>query len=40
MTFALPAVAKIRTIELSPSTLSGPTTVSIVEPQSARWLPR
>jgi hypothetical protein len=40
MTFALPAVTKIRTIELSPSTLSGPTTVSIVEPQSARWLPR
>jgi hypothetical protein len=40
MTFALPAVTKIRTIELSPSTLSGPNTVSIVEPQSARWFPR
>ena len=40
MTFALPAVTKIKTIELSPTTLSKPNTSTLVEPQSARWLPK
>jgi hypothetical protein len=40
MTFALPAVTKIRAIQLEPSTLTVPHTSNIVEPQSARWLPR
>jgi hypothetical protein len=40
MTFPLPAVTPVRSIELSPNVLSGPNTVSIVEPQSARWLPK
>jgi hypothetical protein len=40
MTFPLPAVTAVRSIELSPNVLSGPNTVSIVEPQSARWLPK
>jgi hypothetical protein len=39
MTFALPAVTKIRAIQLEPSTLSVPHTSNLVEPQSARWLP-
>ena len=40
MTFALPAVTKIRSIQLEPSTLTVPHTSNLVEPQSARWLPK